>query len=81
MRRPFTLVPSNGSNDPDKCVADLQSAVTSRRLLGLAYVAIYAGRNYEIHACGEADRSPTFTAGAVGILRRRLEDKVLGGNE
>lgn len=79
MRRPFTLVPSSGSNDTARCVAQLQEAVGDRRLLGLAYVAIYAGRNYEVHTCGEADRSPTFAAGAVGMLRRRLEDRALGG--
>lgn len=78
MRRPFTLVPSSGSNDTARCVEELQAGVAQKRLLGLAYVAIYAGRNYEVHSCGEADRSPTFTAGAVGILRRHLEDKALG---
>lgn len=78
MRRAFTLVQSRGSNDTARCVAELQEGVESKRLLGIAYVAIYAGRNYEVHACGEAERSPTFTAGAVGILRRHLEDKVMG---
>jgi hypothetical protein len=78
MRRPFTLIQSTGSKDTARCVAELQQSVAEKRLLGLAYVALYAGRNYELHACGEADRSPTFTAGAVGILKRQLEDKVLG---
>lgn len=77
MKRPFTLIPSTGSNDTARCVAELQQGVSNKRLLGLAYVAIYAGRNFEVHTCGEADRSPTFTAGAVGILKRQLEDKVL----
>lgn len=78
MKRAFTLVHSKGSSDTARCVAELQDAVGERRLLGLAYVAIYTGRNYEVHTCGEADRSPTFAAGAVGILRRHLEDKILG---
>lgn len=78
MKRPFILVQSTGSKDTARCVRELNESVAQKRLLGLAYVAIYAGRNYELHACGEADRSPTFTAGAVGILRRQLEDKALG---
>ncbi len=80
MKRPFALVQSIGTNDTARCVAELQRGVESKRLLGLAYVAIYAGRNYEVHSCGEADRSPTFAAGAVGILRRQLEDKILEGS-
>lgn len=79
MKRPFTLVPSRGSADTARCVKQLQEGVQEKKLLGLAYVAIYVGRNYEVHSCGEADRSPTFAAGAVGILRRHLEDKIMGG--
>lgn len=78
MKRPFTLVQSTGSHDTARCVEELTRGVQSKRLLGLAYVAIYAGRNFEVHTCGEADRSPTFTAGAVGLLRRQLEDKAIG---
>jgi hypothetical protein len=78
MKHPFTLVPSKGSTDTARCVAELLADVAEKRLLGIAYVAIYAGRVYEVHSCGEASRSPTFTAGAVGILKRQIEDKVLG---
>lgn len=78
MRRPFTLVQSSGSSDTARCVAELQEGIASKRLLGLAYVAIYSGRNYEANTCGEADRSPTFAHGAVAVLQHQLMQKILG---
>jgi hypothetical protein len=78
VKHPFTLVPSKGSTDTKRCVAELDADAKEKRLIGLAYVALYSGRVYEVHSCGEASRSPTFAAGAVGILKRQLEDKVLG---
>lgn len=72
MRRPFTLIPSTGSSDTARCVRELCAAVQDQRLIGLAYVALYQQRNYEVHLCGEAGRSPTFTRGAVGALMDKI---------
>ena len=79
MRRPFTLIPSQGSADTLKCVEALADGVRAKRVIGLAYVVIYAQRQYEVHLCGEADRSPTFTRGAVGVLEDKLRQRIHGG--
>lgn len=79
MKPPFSLVPSEGSLDTAKCVAALAEGVKSKTVIGLGYVVIYAHRNYEVHLCGEAARSPTFTRGAVHVLDDRLRDLIHGG--
>ena len=78
MRRPFTLVSNDGSSDTEKCVDELSEGVKSGKLIGLAYVAIYAQRNYEAHLCGEADRSPTFALGATNVLAAKLLRRIHG---
>jgi hypothetical protein len=78
MRRPFTLVPSRGSEDTEKCVTELLAGIKAKKIIGVAYVAIYAQRQYEAHLCGEADRSPTFTRGAVGALEDKLRARIHG---
>lgn len=45
---------------------------------GLAYVVIYRRRRYDTHLCGEADRSPTFTRGAVSVLGDKLMRRIHG---
>lgn len=79
MKRPFTLVPTEGSDDTAACVRMLEAGVKAKRVIGLAYVVIYAQRNYEVHLCGEADRSPTFTRGAVAVLDDKLRLRIHGG--
>lgn len=78
MKRPFTLIPSTGSGDTLKCLEALTEGVKSKKLIGLAYVAIFAQRHYEVHRCGEAERSPTFTRGAVGVLEDKLRARIHG---
>jgi hypothetical protein len=78
MKRPFTLIPSTESEDTGRCVEALQVGVRAKKLIGLAYVAIYSQRNYEVHLCGEADRSPTFTRGAVAVLDDKLQARIHG---
>lgn len=78
MKRPFTLVRSLDVSDTAKCVEALSEGVKDKSVIGLAFVAIYAQRNYEVHVCGEAARSPTFTRGAVGALEDKLARLVAG---
>lgn len=80
MKRSFTLAESQGSTDTAKCVSQLEADVKANRLIGLAYVAIYAQRHYEVHVCGEAERSPTFARGAVGALDDKLSRRIHGSN-
>lgn len=75
MKRPFTLstvANTAESTDTGRCITKLMSDVAEKKLIGIAYVAIYAQRNYEVNACGEADRSPTFARGALAVLDDRL---------
>lgn len=78
MKRTFSLIQSEGSLDTAKCVSQLEADVKSKKLIGLAYVAIYAQRHYEVHFCGEAERSPTFARGAVGALDDKLSRRIHG---
>ncbi len=68
MKRAFSLVSSSGSSDTKRCAETILADVVAKRAIGLAYVVIYAERQYEVHLCGEASRSPTFTRGALGAL-------------
>jgi len=78
MKLPFTLVQSKGSSDTAKCVAELHAGVRAKRVIGLAYAVIYAERNYEVHVCGEAARSPTFARGCVATLNDELGARIRG---
>lgn len=79
MKRAFRLVQTRDVSDTAKCVEALQRGVQDKSVIGLAYVVLYAQRNYEAHVCGEAARSPTFTDGAVGALKRKLA-RLIDGN-
>jgi hypothetical protein len=81
MKHPFTLVPSDGSSDAEECIAGLLAGIKAKKVIGVAYVAIYAQRQYEVHLCGEADRSPTFARGAVGALEDKLRARIHGHPE
>lgn len=78
MKRAFTLIPSRGSSDTAKCVEALAKGVRDQRVIGLAYVVFYERKEYEVHVCGEAERSPTFARGAVGALDDKLSRRIHG---
>jgi hypothetical protein len=78
VRTPFKLIQSCGSTDTERCTAELHAGAKSKKLLGLAYIAIYSQRQYEVHLCGEADRSPTFTLGCVQMLDQQLRERIQG---
>jgi hypothetical protein len=81
MKRPFHLVQSEISADTQKCVDAIADGVRAKRVIGFAAVVIYAQRNYELRLCGEADRSPTFTRGAVAALDDELGRRVRGTDD
>jgi hypothetical protein len=79
VRPAFRLVQTRDVSDTARCVEALQRGIDDKTVIGLAYVVLYSHRNYEAHVCGEAARSPTFTDGAVGALRRKLAKLIEGG--
>lgn len=78
MKPTFSLIPSVGSSDTARCVEALARGVRDRKVIGLAYVVFYGRKEYEVHLCGEADRSPTFARGALGALDDKLSRKIHG---
>lgn len=80
MKRPFRLVPSRGSRDTKKCIRILHEGAESDHVIGVAYAVFYNQRDYEVHVCGEAHRSPTFARGAVQVLDDKL-GRLIHGTE
>lgn len=78
MKPSFSLIPTRGSSDTALCVEALARGVKDRKVIGLAYVVFYGHREYEVHVCGEAERSPTFARGAVGALDDKLSRRIHG---
>jgi hypothetical protein len=78
VKRPFHLVQTEGSADTQSCIEAMAEGVKAKNVIGLACVVIYARRNYELRLCGEADRSPTFTRGAVAALDDELARRIRG---
>lgn len=56
----------------------LYEARHKRELIGLAVGALYRQRRYIVTTSGEARRCPAFALGVVNVLRRRLEDSIVG---
>lgn len=78
VRPPFRLVESKASEDTIIALEQLLQAAQSGKLIGLAFVAMYAGREYMAVTVGEARRNPTFTRGMLRALDDSL-GKVVSG--
>ena len=80
---PLRLV-ADSAGAPDRetidCLLQLLFAAQRGEVKGLAYVAMHEGRRYTIHKCGLANKSPTFTIGAVSVLLDDLVDRMRGGS-
>ncbi len=72
MTNPFQLVPDEISRETVQCLTTLLEQAVSGELLGVAYVAMYKGRQYIVNRAGECDRSRTFTRGMVDDLHESL---------
>jgi hypothetical protein len=55
-----------------EAVREVMRAVNAGDCIGVAVVAIYRGREYELITAGEAARDPTFARGAVADLADSL---------
>lgn len=79
MRPPFRLVALDGvSRDTVSCLRELLARAERGEVIGVAYAAMHRRRKYTVHACGEADRNPTFARGMVDALSDELAKRVWG---
>lgn len=67
------------SRDTELALEDLVRLARERQLIGMAYVAMYVGREYRVGAVGAARTSPTYTRGMVRALDEELGRLILPG--
>ncbi|MBA2547316.1 MAG: hypothetical protein H0V16_02515 [Burkholderiaceae bacterium] len=73
-KEPFRLVRDPLSCDTIECLQRLLADAEHGQILGIAYAAMYKGREYVVGATGEARRSTTFARGMVDDLHDELRD-------
>jgi hypothetical protein len=79
VRPPFRLVAMDGvSRDTVQCLRELLAQAERGEVIGVIYAAMHKRRKYTVHACGEADRNPTFARGMVVALDDKLSRRVWG---
>ena len=78
--RPVVLVPGTASHETIECLRRLFDDATAGKVIGIAYVAMYQGRTFVAHACGEAHRSPVFTRGMLRSLDEQLGEIIRDGS-
>jgi len=71
-KEPFRLVRDQLSFDTIECLRELLAHAERGDVLGIAYAAMYTGREYVVGATGEARRSTTFARGMVDDLHDEL---------
>lgn len=76
--RTFHMLPMDGSHDTMDCLREWLKDAEEGRVVGLAAVVIYRQRSFAVRTCGEADRSPVFTRGCVGMLDDELGRRIRG---
>lgn len=68
------LAPALGiSADMLQAVEYLVQEIRAGRIIGLAWVALRPGREYEADAAGEARREPAYTQGLILKLLHKLD--------
>lgn len=82
MKAPFRLVALDApvSHDTVQCLEALLERARRGEVLGVAYAAMYRGREFRVHTCGEMHRNPTFTRGAVAALNDQVSRQQWGGS-
>jgi hypothetical protein len=76
VSEPFKLVADGFSGDTVKALEDLLRQARMGEIIGVAFVAMYARREYAASATGEARRNPTFTRGMLAALDDLLGESV-----
>lgn len=72
MKPPFRLVSDGLSHDTVVALEQLLNAARRGQIIGLAFAAMYTGREYIVNSAGEAYRNPTFARGMVAALDDQL---------
>lgn len=78
MRPPFSLISHTESTETVECLERWLEQARAGELLGIAAVKLYKRRQFSVHACGEAHRSPVFAKGCVGMLDDDLRRRIRG---
>lgn len=76
MKPRYRLVHDTISGDTVEALQELLSAAKSGHIIGIAFVAMYRGRQFIVNTAGEARRNPTFTRGMLRALDDRLSEAV-----
>jgi hypothetical protein len=69
------LVPRSGRNvnhDTVDMLRQLLREAEAGELVGVAWVGMYAGRQWDFQACGEVRRDPAWTAGMLQAFSANL---------
>jgi len=72
MRPPFRFVGPEPSSNTIAVLEELLAKARAGEVLGMAFVAMYRAREYEVGYTGECVRSPTFTLGMLVELMRHI---------
>lgn len=72
QRKRFRLVPDNISTETVQCLQELLDDAEQGEIIGIAFTALYRGKECIVNAAGEAYLSPLFTLGPVSMLSAKL---------
>lgn len=72
MKPPIRLVPDSLSTDTIECLTELLDHAKNGQVLGLAFTAIYKGRQFIVNAAGECYRNPRYARALVDDLHDEL---------
>lgn len=75
MNDPFRLIGVEPSQDTTEALIKMAADAGRGELIGIAYVAMYRGREYYIGFTGECARNTTWTRGMVADLHDELKQK------
>lgn len=74
-RPPYTLVTDPLSHDTIDLLEQLLAHARKKELIGIAFAAMYRGRQFITNTAGECHRNPVFTRGMVACLDDELAIK------
>jgi hypothetical protein len=64
------------STDTVEVLQELLKQAKDNQVIGIAFAAMYRGRQFVVNTTGEARRSPTFTRGMLLALDDELSEAV-----
>lgn len=73
----FTVVPPAVSEETVSALEDLLEQARNGRVIGIAWICLQAGSDYEVDVAGEARAVPIHVRGLLGVLDDQLA-KIIG---